>query len=47
MELEDERVAYQSYQKGVIMPCGGKKRKKRIRNNLQETTEVKAPTCIV
>ena len=28
MEFEDERVNYQSYQKGIAMPCGGKKRKK-------------------
>lgn len=28
MELEDERVNYQSYQKGAIMPCGGKRKKK-------------------
>ena len=25
----DERVNYQSYQKGKLMPCGGKKRGKK------------------
>ena len=34
----DERVNYQSYQKGDTMPCGGKKRGKKrkqiIKNNL-------------
>ena len=27
-EYEDERVNYQSYQKGDTMPCGGKRKKK-------------------